>query len=96
MTGTRCPACDFFNHQDATASDTSPDAPVQCNACTRSYYQAVVAAGEAGEAEQAVRLLESSRIVWRRDWDAVAVGFACGVMSDMVDMVGAWIADWLR
>lgn len=89
MTGTRCPACDFLNHPDATAAD-APDAPVQCNACTRVYYPAAVADDEGG---QAVRLLESSRIVWSRDWDAVAVGFACGVMSDLM---GTWIAEWLR
>lgn len=83
MNATRCPACDFLNDREATASDLQ-DGPIYCNACGRTYY--------AGTVADPVRLLESSRIVWRRDWDAVAVGFACGVMSEVV---GSWLTGWL-
>jgi hypothetical protein len=34
--------------------------------------------------DDARTLLESARIDWRRDWDAVAVGFALGVLVTLL------------
>ena len=33
-------------------------------------------------------LLESARIDWRRDWDAVLVGFVLGVLTTLAVQVG--------
>lgn len=84
--GTRCPSCAFFNERDATASDMS-DGPIYCNACGRVY-------GAGGSDPQ--RLLESSRVVWRRDWDAVAVGFVLGIVAEFAAglLRQAWSAVW--
>lgn len=71
--GTRCPSCDFLNDREATASDLE-DGPIYCNACGRSYY--------AGSLADPYALLESSRVVWRRDWDAVVIGAVLGVLFE--------------
>lgn len=34
--------------------------------------------------EDPVTFLESARIDWRRDWDAVLVGFVVGVLTTLV------------
>jgi hypothetical protein len=38
---------------------------------------------------EARRLLEDSAIHWRRDWDALAIGFVLGVLATLA-MQGAW------
>ena len=70
--GTRCPACDFLNHREATASDVE-DGPIYCNRCGRAYYAAALATPRA--------VLESSRVEWRRDWDAVVIGALIGALA---------------
>lgn len=74
MDGTRCPACDFLNHREATASDLE-DGPIYCNQCGRMYHAATVA--------EPARFLrrESSRVVWRRDWDALLAGAVIGAIA---------------
>ena len=76
--GTRCPHCAFWNDYEATASAIA-DGPIYCNACGRVY--------ESLEMDDPVAFLESARIEWRRDWDAVAIGYALGALSVLIAQV---------
>ena len=88
--GTRCPHCAFWNDFEASGK-AIPDGPVYCNACGKVYGKPEV---------DPVALLESSRIVWRRDWDAIAVGFVLGMVAELVagvvrdGLAYAWQAVW--
>ena len=39
--------------------------------------------------DEAIALLESSRVQWNRDWDAVALGFVLGVLATLAAQ-GLW------
>lgn len=36
-----------------------------------------------------MRLLEDAQVQWKRDWDAVAIGFVLGVLATLAAQ-GAW------
>ena len=37
-----------------------------------------------------LKLLESSRLDWKRDWDAVLIGFVLGVLVTLAVRGGTW------
>lgn len=39
--------------------------------------------------QEAIKLLEESQLQWKRDWDAVAVGFMLGVLATLA-VQGVW------
>mgnify|MGYP001590626018 FL=1 len=42
-----------------------------------------------------VQLLESARVEWRRDWDAVVIGFILGVSIGSLSVLALWLG-WIR
>lgn len=56
------------------------DGPIYCSACGAVYYGAALASPR--------KTLETARIDWRRDWDAIAVGAVVGFLVNI-------LTDWL-